>query len=317
MVADMVGMLHPKRLLRKALRRIPIVVPWLYDATWTRGRYLARFGAAPKLLFPTTFNEKIHYRKLLDRRHIYTVICDKLAAKDYVAERVDDAAIPRTLRIYDAPEQFEANHIIDKCVLKSNAGWGHVIILEPGEADAEEIKHQIDKMLSQNHGERTREWGYYGIKPRAFLEEFIVPDTNCQVPLDYKFYCFGGRVGMVKIVVDRLTDEFGMIALDRSGNRLDLSYVRPSLAAEKRVSPGELARMVDVAERLTSGWDFLRVDLYYSAGTIYVGELTPYPTAGLGRFEPAAWDAYFGSLWHEHRSLKTWIRSVLAETWRP
>lgn len=308
-------MMRLKWLLRRGLRKIPIIVPWLNDMLSMRRLYVATFGTAPKLLSPTTFNEKIHYRKLLDRRPIYNVICDKLAAKDYVAERVEDAAIPQTLRIYDAPGQFEAEHVTRKCVLKSNAGWGHVLMLEPGAIDADEIEHRIDEMLRQNHGVWTREWGYYGITPRAFLEEFIDPGTGCRVPVDYKFYCFGGRVEMVSIVVDRFTGEAGKIAVDRSGGRLDLRYVKPSVATEMPVSPRELARMVEVAERVSSGWDFLRVDLYYSAGTIYVGELTPYPAAGLGRFEPETWDTYFGKLWHEHRSLKTWTNSILAETW--
>jgi hypothetical protein len=56
--------------------------------------------------------------------------------------------------------------------------------------------------------------------------------------------------------------------------------------------------MLEMARRLSSGTDFLRVDLYNINGRIVFGELTSHPASGMGMFEPAEWDLKFGSYWH-------------------
>ena len=53
--------------------------------------------------------------------------------------------------------------------------------------------------------------------------------------------------------------------------------------------PDNLSEMIDVAEKLSSGFKFLRVDLYNVKGKIYFGEQTFYPAAGMGAFMPEEW----------------------------
>ncbi len=55
--------------------------------------------------------------------------------------------------------------------------------------------------------------------------------------------------------------------------------------------------MISVAERLSEGLDFVRVDLYDVSNRIVFGELTNYPDAGKERFDPQEWDAPIGSYW--------------------
>lgn len=56
--------------------------------------------------------------------------------------------------------------------------------------------------------------------------------------------------------------------------------------------------MIDYAETLADGIDFVRVDLYELGDKVYFGELTNVPEAGLGRFLPASWDEALGSFWN-------------------
>lgn len=58
--------------------------------------------------------------------------------------------------------------------------------------------------------------------------------------------------------------------------------------------PDNLSEMIDVAEKLSSGFKFLRVDLYNVKGKIYFGEQTFYPAAGMGAFMPEEWDEKIG-----------------------
>ncbi|HCB74662.1 MAG TPA: hypothetical protein DEP91_00545, partial [Sphingomonas bacterium] len=61
--------------------------------------------------------------------------------------------------------------------------------------------------------------------------------------------------------------------------------------------PAALARMIEGAETLGAGFDFVRVDLYDIAGTPRFGELTFYPGSGLDRFDPPSLDRLLGRLW--------------------
>ena len=51
--------------------------------------YLPRgTGFYPSLIFPTRYTEKIQWRKLFDLNPLYAVLCDKLAVRDVVRERI-------------------------------------------------------------------------------------------------------------------------------------------------------------------------------------------------------------------------------------
>ena len=60
--------------------------------------------------------------------------------------------------------------------------------------------------------------------------------------------------------------------------------------------PDCIQEMFTLAERLSEGFPFLRVDLYESFGHIYFGELTLYPSGGVDpNYTPEA-DRRFGDL---------------------
>lgn len=59
--------------------------------------------------------------------------------------------------------------------------------------------------------------------------------------------------------------------------------------------PDNLTDMIKVAEELSKGFKFLRVDLYNVEDKIYFGELTFYPAAGMGAFVPEEWDEKLGN----------------------
>ena len=54
--------------------------------------------------------------------------------------------------------------------------------------------------------------------------------------------------------------------------------------------------MTEVSEALGREFDFIRVDLYDVEGSVWFGELTPYPGGGLDPFDPRL-DRELGALW--------------------
>lgn len=60
------------------------------------------------------------------------------------------------------------------------------------------------------------------------------------------------------------------------------------------IIPENLNEMISIAEQLSNGFKFLRVDLYNIKGKIFFGELTFYPAAGMLPFVPEKWDDKLG-----------------------
>ena len=58
--------------------------------------------------------------------------------------------------------------------------------------------------------------------------------------------------------------------------------------------PKKINLMINLAEKLSKGVDFLRVDLYYLSDKIVFGELTITPEAGHGKFSPDSFDLELG-----------------------
>lgn len=55
--------------------------------------------------------------------------------------------------------------------------------------------------------------------------------------------------------------------------------------------------MIAIARDIGRDYDFIRVDLYEALGKIYFGEITPYPTGGLAKYNDPEFDRMLGSYW--------------------
>ncbi len=52
--------------------------------------------------------------------------------------------------------------------------------------------------------------------------------------------------------------------------------------------------MIQLAERLSEGIIFVRVDFYEVEGNVFFGEMTFFPGSGTEEFEPQEWDKILG-----------------------
>jgi hypothetical protein len=52
-----------------------------------------------------------------------------------------------------------------------------------------------------------------------------------------------------------------------------------------------------IAEELSKGIDFIRVDLYETKDGVKFGELTNYPDGGSKKFEPKIYNTILGASW--------------------
>ena len=181
-------------------------------------------------------------------------------------------------------------------VLKCTHDSGTVVICSNRkEFNVKESKDKLKKRMSENYFYRLREWPYKNVKPRIIAEEFINDDKEGQLK-DYKFFCFNGRVKFLKIDFDRFSNhranyyDLNMKLLPFG----EVDFMPDRNHIEKK--PQNFEKMLELAEVLSEGLPFIRVDFYNVDGKIYFGELTFFPASGLGKFTDEKWDVEIGNM---------------------
>jgi hypothetical protein len=238
---------------------------------------------------------------LYDRNPQWTLFSDKLGVREFVDRRVGPEYLVPLLWHGDDPDELPFDELPAKFVIKTNHGCGYnVIVTDKTIVDRERIRLQLKKWLSENfcHDKSLGiAWAYRDINPTIIVESFL--EVNGSVPVDYKFFCFDGRVDFVELHFDRF-GEHSRRLFDRKFVPLD-STRGPKQYRGDVSAPENYREMVRVAECLSAGSDFVRVDLYSVGSRTYFGELTCYPGAGGVRFDPREYDFVVGERWNMSR----------------
>jgi hypothetical protein len=256
---------------------------------WKRAR---RSRRVPHIFSPRTFHEKILHRILFDRREFIPRFSGKLESRQYVLEKTSDPSLlidlvgtardTSELRRLPLPRKFiaKSNHM-------SGRNWIHDGTRPP---DIEALGQAISKWCSELG---KLQWGYSKVRRVALIEHLLEADGD--IPKDYKLFCYNGRVHFIQIDGSRFSGHKRDF-FDAEWNHLDavLSYPNEDSPPGK---PRQLRRMIEVAEQLSAGIDFVRVDLYEVGDQIKFGELTCYPGSGMEVFVPESWDEAFGQPW--------------------
>ena len=242
-----------------------------------------------------SFDEKIQWMKLYDRKPIYTTMVDKYAVKQYVANIIGEQYIIPTYGVWDTFDEIDFSKLPDQFVLKCTHDSGGVIICKTKkELDYSSAKRQIEKKLKTKFYSFGREWPYKDVKPRIIVEKYM-EDSKTSELRDYKFFCFNGNVRCFKIDFDRFSQHKANY-YNRYGNLIQMGeVVCPPDYHKKLELPNNLGLMVKLAEKLSASIPFLRVDFYEADGRVYFGELTFFPNSGFGRFIDDRDDSVLGS----------------------
>ena len=253
----------------------------------------------PDLVKPRLFSEKLWSRMLHVRDPIFTLICDKLSAREYVAKKVGRECLIPLLWSGEEPGDIPFDDLPSQFVMKANHGSGYnIIVTDKTRLNQASAKRKLKKWLGENFGLDKylgAAWGYKNIKPCVTIESFI--GEKIKPPVDFKFYCFSGRVELLTLHVNRF-EGVKSITLNRS---FELCHFGPDFKQYEinYPRPENFEAMVQLAEALSEGFDFMRVDLYSIENRTYFGELTPYPV-GVSQFysfDIASLDPILGEKW--------------------
>ena len=262
---------------------------------WQVGaRFRRVFGRPFNPLAPTLCEEKVQYRKLYGNHALYGFLADKYRVREFVTERVGARYLVPLLGVHDRLTPAVFTDLPDRFIIKATHGckW-HQIVRDRSRLDVDATVRRFNRLLRRRRGRTSGEYHYRLIEPRIVIEELL--DDGVESPPDYDFFCFHG---------ERRFDY--ALAVVMPGGTRAVHFRNDWTISDMNCTPTEAARvarppnfdeMVEVAERLSRGFDFLRIDLYNVAGRIYFGEVTCTPAGGFSRIANADRAERFGRLW--------------------
>lgn len=243
---------------------------------------------------PRTFNEKLRYKLIHDRRPLVRIYSDKLQVRGYVRSLLPRLRLPRLLGAHATEGEVMAGIPQGPWVMKGAHGSGMVLVGGPPPVAHETIRRQAREWLRMDYALAYWEWHYHRLPRRVIFEENL--GEGRLVPADYKLYVIHQQTRLITV------DEGRYIHHTRNLFRPDWTpipsakgHARP--AAQPPARPALLPVMLEAAETLARDTDFVRVDFYVVDGELCFGELTHAPAAGDFDFEDPALDAEMGSYW--------------------
>ncbi len=236
-------------------------------------------GYWPELVNCRDFNHKIQWLKLFDQDESMVKCSDKLLVRDYVSERVGSKYLTALYQVGSQYQDIDFDRLPKSFVLKTNHDSGSVVLVrDKSILDHCATARLLNASLNRVYGSEKGEWAYALIAPKLFVEEFIDPGENMPPP-DFKFHCVDGKVRYLHYIYDRGGDTRELFT-DRQCRLHAFNVYFPY--GDQRVfsKPIEWDEMVEIAEKLSGPFKYVRVDMFLSSGRIYVGEMTFWPMAG-------------------------------------
>ena len=285
---------------------------WLPDEPYLKMMYRASTSKRLRLDAPQTFGEKLQWLKMHDRNPLYTLMVDKVKAKEYVAEKIGAQYVIPTLGVWESADDVDFDALPDRFVIKCNhnSGKGMYICRDKAKMDAGKVREGLRRGLKENYYKHRREWPYRDVPRRILAEQYMesageaVMDAAAEAKAalvgglrDYKLFCFNGRPKLCQIISNRAVEEH-IDFYDTSWRRMEglvglTEGVRNSTCGHPR--PRSFDDMLRCAGILAEGLPFARIDFYDIDGRAYWGEIMFFPAGGFGRFSPAEWNGKIGS----------------------
>lgn len=261
------------------------------------------FGHKANLVSPKSLIEKIYWLQLHCDTKQWTLLADKYRMREYVISKGFEDNLPKLYGMWKNPNDIDINKLPQKFVIKANNGCATVLIVKnKSHVNWPQKKREMKKWLSIPFGYSGYEPHYLSIEPCVIAEELLEQDEELNMlspdsMIDYKFWCFNGRVECCLVAYNRKKGNLTIDLYDTNWNRL-LKHLKnyksdrynPSVIIPR---PECLDRMIEIASTLSKGQPQMRVDFYIVKNKPVVGELTM--SSGYGYFTEEYYN-YLGTL---------------------
>lgn len=259
---------------------------WVPDRIYLKVLYRVLTGEKCNLKNPITYNEKLQWLKLHDRKPEYADMVDKYEVRKVIRKKVGEEYLIPCYGVYDRFEDIDFNQLPEQFVLKCTHDSGSVVICKDKNAfDKEAAKQSLNAAMKRNYYSTYREWPYKFVKPRIIAEKFMVDESGDDLK-DYKVMCFHGRAQVIEVHENRFTTgkEHTQTFYDRDWNKLSIVQEGLEFVKEERKAPPQLGRILELSEKVAQDMYHARVDWYIINDRIYFGEITFYDGSGFETF---------------------------------
>lgn len=268
------------------------------DRDYLERKFEALMGAPLHLDAPQTFNEKLQWLKLYDRKPEYTMMVDKYRVREYITQKIGAEYLIPLLGVWDSPDEIDFAALPEQFVLKCNhnSGLGMCICKDKSTLDLRKVRRELRKGLRQDYYLPGREWPYKDVPRKIIAEKFMI-DNEVNELRDYKFFCFRGYVDSVMLCFERdsgdtkfyfFSPDWEFLRINKRGKAAPEGFTLPM--------PACLDEMVQIAATLSKNLPYSRIDLYQCNGKVYFGEITFFPASGFDPNILPETDLYWGSL---------------------
>lgn len=268
----------------------------LSDKVYLKMKYRIYMGKKLALEPPISFNEKLQWLKLHDRKPNYSTYVDKYAVRKHIQKTIGPQYLVPLIGVYTHVTEIPWDDLPDQFVLKcTHSSMTNIICRNKQQLDIDASIKQLSHWLKENYYWFGREWPYKNIVPKIICETYL--GNKKQVPYDYKVLCFNGKAKLIECHQNRFTTSHTQDFYDPQWIRTSISQSDSfgKNARELVKKPTCLKQMILLSEQLSSEFMHMRIDWFVVADQLYFGEMTFYDGSGFYGFDDHKDDDLLGS----------------------
>lgn len=253
--------------------------------------YFNRMGEILNLDNPKLFTEKIRWYELFYLHEDMPKVVDKYLFKKYIEDKLGKGyTLPlfgMWTNIDDLKKEWDI--LPNEFVLKSNLcdnGKNIKVIHNKSSVDKESLFEELkywfnpfDTLINSFCN------AYYKTTPRIIAEEYC--ENVAEQLFDYKLFCFNGEPYFFYVASEHMKHDDGCYPIsfyDLDWKKLDITYGNHPVSDMEK--PTHLAKMIEIAKKLSKPFPFVRVDFFDTKDKLYMAEMTFYPGGGLTHYYP-------------------------------
>ena len=288
--------------LRVGIRIFKNKIHDLFNAYW-RMKKIIKFrlvhGYWANLEHPKTFSEKLLKRIISDIDPEYDLYSLKHFAQYFVRLRdLPDLKLAKQLKVTTWLQPSDFDNLPESFVIKSSFGSGlNLVVLRKSDLKIKEVCDYFNLRIKTIKNAQNRVYPHNCIVIEAFIG-----DPRLGIPNDFKFHCFNSINEGFTCLIQVDSDRYGLhrqTILDRNFSPVEMQFAGQTRHEIPPTKPNSLEKMLRIAEELSIGFDYIRIDLFDVEGEVFFGEITPFHQGAMAPIKPREWDYKVGEIWKQ------------------
>lgn len=283
-----------KKIARKCILFLSFVpTKWICSL-----EYFYHTHRLPNVSHPKRFTEWMQWYKLYYRNETMFECVDKYEVRQYVEKHGCGKYLNTLYQLCDDANDIDYVTLPNRFVIKTTDGGNGenvYICKDKKNLDVTSVNKLVNSWKNKELGTTGGEWAYSGCKgSRIIVEKYLEdPDSKDGSIDDYKLICFNGKFRFLWVDKNRFSDHRRGFWNEKLEFLKDVYSDHPTFKFPPNL-PTNTREMIQIAEKLSAGFPFARVDFYNIRSQIIFGEITFYPWSGYVQYHPDSFDFELG-----------------------